>query len=351
MENIYEPNASFDFSKLSFISPTSIVGGNYFIRCLSAKQTPLYIQAPKCTSKQGIVKAGKKMYCDLLFSHEDEAFIEFIGALETFCQGKLFENREKWFESGLELHDIENSFTPSLKIFKTGKLYSVRSQIPVRLGKSSLKIFNEHEQDVLPENVGENVSFVSILEVQGIKCSARNFQLEIEMKQMMILNPVDIFEKCIFYKTKPKVREVEEEAIEEVEEAKEEVEEAKEETKEEAKEEVEEAKEKEAIEAKEVKEAIEAKEEKESKEEKELEEIEFMDLEPEIEPVKLKKRNDVYYEMYSEAKRKAKIAHDFAITSYLEAKRIKNTYMLHDVDDEEIDKEEEGLREIRKELE
>lgn len=347
MENIYEPNASFDFSQLSFISPTSIVGGNYFIRCLSAKQTPFYIQAPKCTSKQGIIKAGKKMYCDLLFSHEDEAFIEFIGALETFCQGKLYDNREKWFESGLEMHDIENSFTPSLKIFKTGKLYSVRTQIPVRLGKSSLKIFNEQEQDVLPENIGEHVSFVSILEFQGIKCSARNFQLEIEMKQMMILNPVDIFEKCIFYKTtkqKSQEHDVQEHVVQKTkEEVQEEKENEEEEEKKENEEEEEEEEKKEHEEKKE--------EEKEREDNNDFCEIELPNFETEIEPVKLKKRNDVYYEMYSEAKRKAKIAHDFAITSYLEAKRIKNTYMLHDMDDQdEIDKEEEGLREIGKEL-
>jgi len=341
MENIYEPNASFDFSQLSFISPTSIVGGNYFIRCLSAKQTPFYIQAPKCTSKQGIIKAGKKMYCDLLFSHEDESFIEFIGALEVFCQGKLFENREKWFESGLELHDIENSFTPSLKIFKTGKLYSVRTQIPVRLGKSSLKIFNEQEQDVLPENVGENASFVSILEIQGIKCSARNFQLEIEMKQMMILNPVDIFEKCIFsYKTNKKIPEKEvEKEVEKEESFSKEEEPQKKEEEEPPKEEEEPLKEEEESQKKE--------EWKEKERLDDLCEVQFPEFEPEREVVKLKKRNDVYYEMYSEAKRKAKIAHDFAITSYLEAKRIKNTYMLHDVDDQdEMEKDEDQLREI-----
>jgi hypothetical protein len=55
------------------------------------------------------------------------------------------------------------------------------------------------------------------------------------------------------------------------------------------------------------------------------------------EPVMLKKRNDVYYEMYREALRKAKIAKELALSSYLEAKRIKNTYMLNDLNENEID--------------
>ena len=37
--------------------------------------------------------------------------------------------------------------------------------------------------------------------------------------------------------------------------------------------------------------------------------------------------------MYKEAKSKAKVARDLAISSYLEAKRIKNLYMLNDTSD------------------
>ena len=47
--------------------------------------------------------------------------------------------------------------------------------------------------------------------------------------------------------------------------------------------------------------------------------------------INIKNKNDVYYEMYKEACRKAKIARDLALSSYLEAKRIKNTYMLDDI--------------------
>ena len=52
------------------------------------------------------------------------------------------------------------------------------------------------------------------------------------------------------------------------------------------------------------------------------------------EPLYLKKRNDVYYEMYREALRKAKLAKEMALANYLEAKRIKNTYMLDELNDD-----------------
>jgi hypothetical protein len=66
----------------------------------------------------------------------------------------------------------------------------------------------------------------------------------------------------------------------------------------------------------------------------EIQEVEF-NLEElnSSDSIQIKKRNEVYYEMYREARRKAKIARDLALSSYLEAKRIKNTYMLDDIKD------------------
>ena len=56
--------------------------------------------------------------------------------------------------------------------------------------------------------------------------------------------------------------------------------------------------------------------------------------------IEIKKRNDIYYEMYKDALRKAKMAKDLALNSFLEAKRIKNTYMLDDLDDSDLEEEE-----------
>ena len=70
----------------------------------------------------------------------------------------------------------------------------------------------------------------------------------------------------------------------------------------------------------------------EKKTTEELEEINFtLDKINEDDTFKIKDKNNVYYEMYKEAKKKAKIARDLALSSILEAKRIKNTYMLEDL--------------------
>ena len=72
--------------------------------------------------------------------------------------------------------------------------------------------------------------------------------------------------------------------------------------------------------------------------EPELTEIDFnCTLEDTVEEIKLKKPNQVYFELYKEAKKKAKLAKRSAIIAYLEAKNIKKTYMIENVNDSDSD--------------
>jgi len=339
---IHEINEVMDFEQnVSFISPTSVSTGNYIIKCFGPNKTPFYIQSPKCKSKQTFQKAGKKLFCDLVFTHDDEAFLRWIEHFESFCQQKIFENKSTWFDSELEMHDIENSFLPSLKSFKSGKQYILRANIPLRLGKCSLKIYNEHEEDVNAESIVENTNILSILEIQGIKCSSRSFQIEYEIKQMMVLNPVDLFEKCVFSTGKKKI----EESI--TLEKKEEIVVEKEKLEQEEKEilgnSLQPEEEEEEISIATILEEV-HKKDLDNNLEKDFCEIDLeIPLDDDI--LQLKNRNEVYFEMYREAKKKARMAREFALSAYLEAKRIKNTYLLNEAFDSD-DEDELGEKSV-----
>jgi len=56
-----------------------------------------------------------------------------------------------------------------------------------------------------------------------------------------------------------------------------------------------------------------------------------------LEPLTLKKPNQVYFDLYKEARNKAKIAKKNAILAYLEAKNIKKTFMLDNLNDSDSD--------------
>jgi hypothetical protein len=196
MDDIFDTNADFPFDKISLITPTSISGGIHFSKILINKKQ-LYIQGPKCKTKQGIIKSGKKIHADLVFSNDDEEFIQWIQMLELTVRKHIYTNREKWFDMDLDEDDIESYFAPTVKIFKSGKQYIMRVNVTQRIGSSPLKIYDENEIDVEMESIHENTPIITILEIQGVRCSSKNFQIDVELKQIMVLKPVNLFEKCI----------------------------------------------------------------------------------------------------------------------------------------------------------
>lgn len=372
MQHIFDTNTPFHFENITLVKPTVMAGGNHFIRFL-VNQQPIYIQPPKCKTKQGILRVGKRFYTDLVFTHENEKFIQWMENLETYCQEYIYKNRKEWFDGDMEMHDVETYFSSPLKIYKSGKYYNARVNITPVLGKPVLKIYDEQEQEVAMDALNDKTDIMTILEIQGIKCSARSFQIEMEIKQILVLHPVDIFEKCLLSRKpdavgiaragslpsldKPEIVQVDplpaletsgialenSSAAVEFSNVTMEVDETTS-----------------ALDANIVDETATITESSDheenddivtgpSLEEYPLDKVNLIDGMQEIEipldelidgdPIYIKERNDVYYEMYREARRKAKIARDLALSSYLEAKRIKNTYMLDDINDSDEDSE------------
>ena len=73
-------------------------------------------------------------------------------------------------------------------------------------------------------------------------------------------------------------------------------------------------------------------------ESKNLKEFDINDLtQNNLETITLKKPNQVYFELYKEARGKAKQAKKAAIVAYLEAKNIRKTYMLENLNNSDSD--------------
>lgn len=87
--NVCTIYTNYDFSKVSLMHPESLHGGSgtFFTKIgIGIVNEALYIQTPKCITKQGVTTtAGKKAYIDLMFSSEDTSFIEFMENLEKSC--------------------------------------------------------------------------------------------------------------------------------------------------------------------------------------------------------------------------------------------------------------------------
>ena len=222
---------------------------------------------------------------------------------------------------------------------------------------------------------------ISILEIQGIKFTSRNFQIEIELKQSMVVSPDPFLDEC-FIKKPIKKQHVNDVIIEEPfkeentlvkldldqfidESAKVLIENInkpletsnidhesidlevsfEESTKIDPHDELEEANIVLDIEN------LDKESEKEQVKEDPniLKEVDFT-LENNLETITLKKPNQVYYEIYQKAREKAKEAKKSAILAYFEMKNIKKTYMLDDIDESDSDFEDFASKDSASEI-
>lgn len=197
MNNIIEPNDSFDFSKLSLAHPNGIQGGAYFTKILY-NSSPLYIQTTKSLTRQGFIKSGKKYYCDLMFDNNSETLIRWFENLEETCQSLIFDKSESWFQNSLDKSDVESAFNSVIRIYKSGKYYLLRTNVKINTNNEpAIKIYNENEIPLSINDINSETNLISILEIQGIKFTSRNFQIEIELKQTMVLDNEPLFNNCL----------------------------------------------------------------------------------------------------------------------------------------------------------
>jgi hypothetical protein len=213
------------------------------------------------------------------------------------------------------------------------------------------------------EEITNETNIISILEIQGIKFTSRNFQIEIELKQIMVLDNEPLFDNCLIKTTKkspvkpleedPKVDELKIDNIK-LDDKKIDDTNLEENTTEGIKQEdiLDELEPIDILVESNVKENL--SEPLENDEENITLDLDFEDLNEDIEEnsdelkevdniglslennletMLLKKPNQVYFELYKEARKKAKEAKRSAILAYLEAKNIKKTYMLDNLND------------------
>ena len=203
--DVFHPNDTFLFDKLRLTHPNNIAGGSYMTRySYCESKQPLYIQTTKTQSKQGIViTAGKKAHIDLLLTtyEPDSEFTEWITNLEKRSIDLLYEKRHLWFTQELDRTDIENSFTSPIRAYKTGNFLLRVNLEPNRnfthIQPFSCKIFDENKQVVPVEYIKAEHQIISIIEFQGIRFTSRNFQIELLLRQVLVIPDIPFFEVCV----------------------------------------------------------------------------------------------------------------------------------------------------------
>ena len=351
---ILVPSDSFDFTKLSLVNAITLQGGTFFTKLLN-EDNELYIQTPICTTKNGFVKTAKKINCDMLFERSNTEFIEWFENLEEYCQKLIFTKSKDWFQDEIELDDIENAFTSSIRSYKSGMFNMIKTSTEsprISHQVSNLSIYDQQERPMKLDEVTSDNTMVCILQIHGVKFTPKNFQIMIQLKQVMVLSD-NMFSKCqikpnVEVRSKKKIslksyhddddnNDNEERNITEDVDTENTLPIINQKALE-PEEDLENNQENKNLENNQENKNL---EELVNFEVDQIEEVQLnLDNAENLEEMTLKRPDEVYMEIYSEARKKAKEAKKHALISYLELKKIKSEWDVEGLDDsdDEFDK-------------
>lgn len=199
--DIYKPSKDFDFNLFSLENPQPVQGGSYFTRVVNNNDKPLFIQLPKCTTKQGVVKTNRGLYCDLMYSkNQCDDLIEWVLALEKYLQDKINDKKDIWFTTDITEDDIESMTTPIYRLYKSGKNLLIRTNLDVdkstNMGKCT--VYSEDEIKLSVDNITNAVNIIPLIKIEGIKFTSKSFDIEIKLVQSMVLNKEpEIMQTCM----------------------------------------------------------------------------------------------------------------------------------------------------------
>ena len=191
-------NNSFAFSKVSLATPNGIQGGAYFSK-IRVNNAPILIQTPKCTTKNGIHRTEKKIYCDLMLSQDDSVFVDWIKDLETRVKNIVFEKKDVWFHSEMDYDSIDYHWQHGVRTYKSDSHLvrcHIQRQKTIR-GRELVQIYDEDEASLTIDDIKTDSQIVAILEVAGLKFTTHSFALDLRLRQIMLVKKSSLFDQCL----------------------------------------------------------------------------------------------------------------------------------------------------------
>ena len=322
-ERVHFLGNPFKFDNIDLSTPNGLQGGSYFTK-LTHNNEPLYVQTPKCGTRQGILINGKKAHYDILLdsasntpiSSERTAFIDWLERVEERVVQLLHDKGSVWFTNELSIEDIRSLFTSPIKSSRGGTQFLIRANIPsskTNSGQFACSVYDEQENQTNIEYIKPDHAVISIIEVTGVRFTSRSFQLELASKQMAVLANKPIFETCIINKNVPIM--IPEPALAPTPTLA-------------------------PVEAAVAAPAISAPKTKSAFDLTEIN-VGVSVGGTDSQSIHIKSPVEVYYAMYRAALKRAREAKKIAIESYLDAKNIKNVYKLNLVDDDSDDDDDD----------
>ena len=194
-------HAGFYFTALNVVSEATTSEATTSV-APNAESKSLCLQLPACVSKQGVVNVKNAKYMDLMFErNQHDELMLWVEKLEYCCQDIIDSKKDLWFQTELTRDDIETMMTQITRLYQSGKYMLMRVFIETNKNTNTNTnkciAYDENEIGVDLDTLEPNKSIIPLVMIEGVKFSSRSFEISLKLIQVMVIDKSEKKSLCL----------------------------------------------------------------------------------------------------------------------------------------------------------
>jgi len=199
---ILNPEENLDYNKITLGNPTPIQGGSYFTKLKIDDNQLYAQMPKCLTRKGIVHTEKNDYCDLMYERNDEEQLIDWIENIEMCCQTLIDKKKHIWFHTDLSRDDISTMMTPICRIYRSGKNILIRVNVDKNKhsGQTKCIAYNEEESLVETNTLLPDQKIIPLVCIDGIKFTSRSFEICISLTQFMLLNKEEDLEtnkKCM----------------------------------------------------------------------------------------------------------------------------------------------------------
>jgi len=126
-----------DIAQIQYEEPVKVKGSYMTMAKIDGED--IYIQTPKITNVNGIIKTDTRAYIDLFFEKHHLKFYEFLSGMDENNITKIFNNSRQWFNKDFPMDIVEDLYSTPLKHKNPPKF---KLKLPLSKGEIDAEIYD-----------------------------------------------------------------------------------------------------------------------------------------------------------------------------------------------------------------
>jgi hypothetical protein len=142
------------------------------------------------------IKNGKYLDMMFERDNHDE-LMKWVEKLEYTCQDIIDSKKELWFQTELTRDDIETMMSQITRLYQSGKYVLMRVFIDVNKNGQKCIAYDENEKGFDLDILEANKSIIPLVMIEGVKFSSRSFEISLKLVQVMVMGKYDNKSACL----------------------------------------------------------------------------------------------------------------------------------------------------------